>query len=282
MFLQEPGMMEAQDAIRHQVRRGWELTSAQYAIDRPQVFQRFGDRLVELLNPSPGQRVLDVGAGTGVVALRAAEQVGAHGQVIAVDFALAMVSQTRAAARGKWRNVLPVQMDAEFLALPGESFDLIACAFSLFQFVDMARALTEMHRVLKPEGCLGLSNWGPDFFTPVALMQRDLFREYKLRPLLANPITFKREQMRALLTAAGLGEVELFEDHVELWFDRPEEIWDWNYAMGPFPIMLERQLTAELRQELERRYVEMLRPLATPKGIACTFHPLYALARRAR
>jgi ubiquinone/menaquinone biosynthesis C-methylase UbiE len=275
-------MMTAQDAVRHQVRRGWEQTSAWYAIDRPQVFQRFGDRLVELLDLSPGQHVLDVGAGTGVVTLRAAERVGAHGQVIAVDFARAMVNQIRAAAQGKWRNVLPVQMDAEFLGLPSESFDLIACAFSLFQFVNMARALTELYRVLKPGGQVGLSNWGADFFTPVALMQRDLFREYNLRPLLTNPITFKHDQMRALLEAAGLTEIELIQEHVELWFKNPKEIWDWNYAMGPFPIMLEQQLTPDQRRELERRYIEMLKPLLTPQGIPCIFHPLYALARRAR
>jgi ubiquinone/menaquinone biosynthesis C-methylase UbiE len=272
--------METKDAVRHQVRRGWEQTSAWYAIDRPQVFQRFGDRLVELLDLSPGQRVLDVGAGTGVVTLRAAERVGAHGQVIAVDFARAMVNQIRAVAQGKWSNILPVQMEAEFLGLPNESFDLIACAFSLFQFVDMARALTELYRVLKPGGQVGFSNWGPEFFAPVAHMQRDLFREYHLRPLLTNPIAFKPEQMRALLETAGLVKIELIQEHVELWFERPEEIWDWSMAMGPFPIMLEQQLTAEQRRELERRYIEMLKPLVTPKGIACTFHPLYALARK--
>jgi len=272
--------MEAQDAVRNQVRRGWEQTSALYAIDRPRVFQRFGDRLVELLDLTPGQHVLDVGAGTGVLTLRAAERVRAHGQVIAVDFARAMVNQIRAAAQGKWRNVLPVQMDAEFLAFRGEGFDVVTCAFSLFQFVDMARALAEMNRVLKPGGQVGFSNWGPDFFAPVAHMQRDLFREYRLRPLLTNPIAFKPEQMRALLEAAGLVEIRLLQEQVELWFERPEEIWDWNMAMGPFPIMLEQQLTPEQQRELERRYIEMLRPLATPKGIACTFHPLYALARK--
>ncbi len=273
-------MIKAQDAVRHQVLRGWEQASAWYAIDRPQVFQHLGDRLVELLDLSPGQRVLDVGAGTGVVTARMAERIGIRGQVIAVDFARAMVSQICAATRGKGYNVLPVQMDAEFLGLPDESFELIACAFSLFQFVDMTRALTELHRVLKPGGQVGLSNWGPDFFTPVALMQRDLFREYHLRPLLTNPITFRHDQMRTLLEAAGLVEIKLLQEHIELCFERPEEIWDWNMAMGPFPIMLEQQLTPEQRRELEYRYIEMLKPLVTPKGIVCTFHPLYALARK--
>jgi hypothetical protein len=129
--------------------------------------------------------------------------------------------------------------------------------------------------VLKPGGQVGLSNWGPEFFAPVAAMQRDLFREFGLRPLLTNPITFKHDQMRGLMEAAGFVQVELVQDHVELWFEQPQEVWNWNAAMGPFPIMLEQQLTCEQRQEVERRYVEMLIPLQTPQGIACTFHPLY-------
>jgi ubiquinone/menaquinone biosynthesis C-methylase UbiE len=266
--------------VRREVRRGWEQTSAQYAIDRPQVFQRFADRLVALLNWSPGQRVLDVGTGTGVIALRAAERVGPHGQVTGVDCAWKMANQACTAAQGKWRNVSFAQTDAEFLALPNKGFDLVVCAFSLFQFVDMSRALSEMYRVLKPGGQVGLSNWGPEFFTPVASMQRDLFREFGLRPLLTNPITFKHDQMRALMEAARFSEVELIQDHVELWFEKPEEVWDWNAAMGPFPIMLEQQLTPDQQRELERRYVEMLAPLTTSHGIPCTFHPLYTLARK--
>jgi len=268
------------EIIRREVRRGWEQTSTQYAIDRPQVFQRFADRLAALLNWSSGQRVLDVGTGTGVIAWRAAERVGAGGQVMGVDCAWRMVNQARAAAQGQWRNVSFAQMDAEFLGLPDASFDLVVCAFSLFQFVDMGRALAEMYRVLKPGGQVGLSNWGPEFFTPVAAMQRDLFREYGLRPLLTNPITFKHDQMRGLMEAAGFVQVELVQDHVELWFEQPQEVWNWNAAMGPFPIMLEQQLTCEQRQEVERRYVEMLIPLQTPQGIACTLHPLYTLARK--
>jgi len=252
------------DTVRQQVRRGWEQTSALYAIDRPQIFQRFADRLAALLEWSPGQHVLDVGTGTGVAAFRAAERVGSHGQVIGVDCAWAMADKARATTQGKWRNVSFAQMDAEFLSLPNECFDLVVCAFSLFQFVDMGRALSEMYRVLKSGGQVGLSNWGPEFFTPVASMQRDLFREYGLRPLLTNPITFKHGQMRALLEAAGFVEVELVQDRIELWFEKPEEVWQWNAAMGPFPIMLDQQLTFDQRRELEHRYIEMLRPLLKP------------------
>jgi ubiquinone/menaquinone biosynthesis C-methylase UbiE len=264
--------------VRSHIRSGWELTSDRYATDRSQVFQRFANRLVELIDWSPGQRVLDIGAGTGLVALKAAERVGVAGTIVAVDFARGMLARARLVCNASRPQVLLAQMDAEFLGFPEEDFDKVTCAFSLFQFVDMPEALIQMHRVLSPGGMVALSNWGPGFFTPIAPMQRDLFRQYHIRPLLPNPIAFELDQMRELLQAAGFSKPRLICEHTDLWFEDPEEIWEWNLAMGPLPIMLEQQLTSEQRQELKHRYIEMLDPLRTTEGIKCTFHPLYALA----
>lgn len=259
--------------LKQHIRQGWEQTAARYAVDRPQVFQRFAERLVALAD-SPAQRVLDVGTGTGAVAVRVAERVSPGGQVIAVDLAWAMAARVP-----RQDGLATAQMDAEALGFPTAHFDRVTCAFSLFQFPDMRRALAEMRRVLRPGGQLALSNWGPGFVEPAATMQRDLFRAFGLRPLIANPITFRPEQLNALLQAAGFAAIELIQEQVELCFGGPEEIWEWNLAMGPLPVMLEQQLTPRQRDELHTRYLEMFAPLQTPQGIACTFYPLYALAR---
>jgi hypothetical protein len=50
--------------------------------------------------------------------------------------------------------------------------------------------------------------------------------------------------------------------------------------MGPFPVMLRQQLSAERQGELERRFTMMLQELMTDQGIACKFHLLYALAEK--
>jgi SAM-dependent methyltransferase len=171
-------------------------------------------------------------------------------------------------------------MDAEQLGFPTASFDSVTCAFSLFQFSDMNRALAEMWRVLKPGGQVGLSNWGPGYFSPVASLQRDLFREFGLRPLLVNPIAFKPDGLRALLCSAAFTAVELIEETDEVWFESAEQIWAFNLDMGPFPVMLQRQLTDGQRRELGRRFTMMLQDLMTDRGIRCTFHLLYALAEK--
>lgn len=267
--------------VRPLIRQGWEQTAAEYAQDRVGIFRRSGTRLLELLQPLPGSRLLDVGTGTGAVALQACRWVGKEGKVTGGDVASAMVSLARLAAGEQGlAGVTFCEMDAECLDAADASFDAVTCAFSLFQFPDMDQALAEMWRVLKPGGRLGLSNWGPGYFSPVASIQRDLFREFRIRPLLTNPIAIQPEALRTLLCRAGFTSVELIEETDEVWFEGPEQVWAFNLDMGPFPIMLQRQLSAGQRRELERRFGTMLQDLVTDRGIRCTFHLLYALAEK--
>lgn len=277
-------MLTATDGLtntRRLIHQGWEQVAAEYAKDRVGIFGRFAERLLKLLHPPVGSTLLDVGTGAGVVALQAATWVGPKGQVIGSDIATAMVSLAKQAAEEQGAvNVSFCQMDAEQLSFPDALFDTVACTFSLFQFLDMGRALGEMRRVLKPGGRLGLANWGPGYFSPIALLQRDLFREFGLRALLSNPIALKPAELETLLGEAGFAAVELIAETDEIWFVDPEEVWAFNMDMGPFPVMLERQLSAERRRELARQFVAMLENLMTEQGIGCTFHPLYALAEK--
>jgi ubiquinone/menaquinone biosynthesis C-methylase UbiE len=267
--------------VRRSIRQGWQGVATEYARDRSGIFGKCGIRLLELLRPSPGSKLFDVGSGTGAVALQASAWVGPEGQVAGSDVAMAMATLARqAVAEQRGTGIAFCQMDAERLGLPNASFDSVTCAFSLPQFPDMERALTEMRRVLKPGGRLALSNWGPGYFSPIASMQRDLFRKFGLRPLLTNPIAFKADQLRALLRKTGFTAVELIEETERVWFESPEEIWAFDLDMGPFPVMLRQQLSAERQGELERRFTMMLQELMTDQGIACKFHLLYALAEK--
>jgi ubiquinone/menaquinone biosynthesis C-methylase UbiE len=263
------------------IRQGWEEVATEYAQDRSGIFWRCGGRLLELLRPSPGSKLLDVGTGTGAVALQARAWIGPEGGITGTDVATAMVTIAKqAAAEQGITDITFRQMDAEQGDLPDASFDAVTCAFSLFQFPDMNRALAEMWRVLKPGGRLGLSNWGPGYFSPVASLQRELFREFGLRPLLTNPIAFRPDALQSMLRQAAFAAAELIEETDEVWFENPKEVWAFNLDMGPFPVMLQQQLTVAQRRELERRFTMMLQDLMTERGIRCTFHLLYALAEK--
>ena len=224
---------------------------------------------------------MDVGTGTGTVALQARSWVGVEGQVVGSDVATAMLKLAEQSAADQGIAGMTFRrMDGEQLGFPDASFDTVTSAFALFQFPLMSRALAEMWRVLKPGGRLGLSNWGRGYFSPVAALQRDLFREFGLRPLLTNPVGFRLDTLHTLLREAAFTAVELIENTEEVWVDNPEAIWAFNLDMGPFPVMLRQQLSAGERRELERRFTAMLQDLVTDRGIKCTFHVLYALAEK--
>lgn len=103
-----------------------------------------------------GQRVLDVAAGTGDLAVRLAGKVGPTGEVVLCDINDAMLTQARDRMidRGLAGNVRYVLSDAERLPFAEDYFDRITIAFGLRNVTDQDAALGAMHRVLKPGGSL--------------------------------------------------------------------------------------------------------------------------------
>lgn len=111
-----------------------------------------------------GQRVLDLGTGTGAVAERAAAIVGPRGQVVGVDISPEMLAQAgqRAAARGL-ENVAFREGRAEALPADDGSFDVVLASLSLMYVIDRAAAAREIARVLRPGGRLVAAVWsGPE------------------------------------------------------------------------------------------------------------------------
>ena len=113
-------------------------------------------RLVDLAGIKAGDRVLDVGTGAGVVARAAAERAGAAGRVMGIDISPKMVAHARerAAAQGLGGRLEYRVMDAENLDLDAAAFDVVVSLFALLHLPTPLRALTEMRRVLRPEGRL--------------------------------------------------------------------------------------------------------------------------------
>jgi len=144
----------------------WQVTgSAPEVYERelvPAVFGAWAPILAELAQPRPGERVLDVACGTGIVARIVAKRVGPSGTVIGVDLNPGMLSVARSVALTESRSGAPLQWqeaNADKLPFPDESFDLVYCQLGLQFFANRAAALREMHRVLRAEGRLALMVW---------------------------------------------------------------------------------------------------------------------------
>jgi SAM-dependent methyltransferase len=116
-------------------------------------FGGVGDSMLDLGKVAPGQRVLDVGSGTGDVAFAAAARVGPQGYVLATDYSENIIryAQQIADARGI-RNLETKTMDGENPDLPDALFDIVTARFSLFYMPNRQRALSEWRRLLKPGG----------------------------------------------------------------------------------------------------------------------------------
>jgi ubiquinone/menaquinone biosynthesis C-methylase UbiE len=142
-------------------RYGWDLASADYEPLWQTQLACVHDELIACASLVPGERVLDVACGSGLVAFRAAEAVGRHGQVVGVDLSGQMLDAARRRAEERnVRNASFQRMDAEDLQIADASFDVVLCALGLMYMPEPEQAVREMRRVLRPGGRMLVAVWG--------------------------------------------------------------------------------------------------------------------------
>ena len=142
-------------------RYGWDKASTTYERYWHEQLSPAQDRLLELAALRPGDSVLDIACGTGLVTFRAAALVRPGGSVVATDISDAMVEWViRAAGARGFTNVSARRMGAESLELPDATFDVALCALGLMYVPDAPAAMREILRVLKPGGRAVAAVWG--------------------------------------------------------------------------------------------------------------------------
>jgi len=115
--------------------------------------------LVALAALQPGERVLDLACGTGLVTRLAAPEVSPAGHVTGLDINAGMLAVARSLPPPSGASITWVEGNAGAMDLPDASFDVILCQQGLQFFPDKPAALREMHRVLVPGGRVVLSVW---------------------------------------------------------------------------------------------------------------------------
>jgi ubiquinone/menaquinone biosynthesis C-methylase UbiE len=121
----------------------------------PAIFGEWAPHLVQAAGVAPGQAVLDVACGTGVVAREAADRMGGRGRVVGLDLNQGMLTVAgRLRPDIAWRRG-----DAAELPFDDGSFDVVLCQAALMFFPDHARALREMARVAADGGTVAVQVW---------------------------------------------------------------------------------------------------------------------------
>ena len=138
----------------------WNQMSRLYGREVDRRFSPVVEALIRRASLRPGERVLDLGTGTGAVAVRAAVAVGAAGSVVGIDISQEMLRQARqATASLDLQNVDFTEGRAEAIPAEAATFDVVLASLSLMFVIDRAAAAREIARVLRPGGRFVAAIW---------------------------------------------------------------------------------------------------------------------------
>lgn len=162
----------------------------------------FLENLIPTFGLKPGQDILDVGTGTGLLIPFLLQAIGSSGSITAIDYAEKMVQ----ICRSKYAHIKNVSIelqDVEELNLPTESFDAVTC-FGLFPHLEnKEQSLYHMNRVLKPGSKLIIAH---------ALSSAEIQVHHSVYSAVAHDLLPEKQEMRRLLKSTGFIDISIEDE----------------------------------------------------------------------
>jgi SAM-dependent methyltransferase len=245
----------------------------------PTIGRPLAAQLVDVAALRPGERVLDVACGTGIVTRLAAERVGADGAVAGVDINPGMLGVARSAAPPElgidWHEA-----GAEALPFQDATFDVALCQMGLQFFPDKPAALRQARRVLVPGGRLVLNVPGP---TPriFGILADVLARHVK--PEAAGFVhqvfsLHEVQELESLARGAGFVDVSIRASDERLHLGAPEEFL-WQYLHSTPLATAVAELDGERRAAFAREVVAEWEPFVEHDALILLLRVVMASAR---
>ena len=166
------------------------------------------DTLIDRARPKAGERIIDVGCGSGATSIAFAQKVGSSGHVFGVDVSGPMLARARASAP----KDLPLDFvlaDATVHPFDPASFDLLASRFGVMFFAEPSRSFANLRKALRPSGRLAFACWrepreNPFFMAPLQAVYKHVPKLPQQGPDDPGPFSFAAEtRVHRILGEAG-------------------------------------------------------------------------------
>jgi ubiquinone/menaquinone biosynthesis C-methylase UbiE len=246
----------------------------------PYIGRPLADELIEAAAIQPGERVLDVACGTGVVARLAAERAGVSGSVDGLDMNPGMLEVARSVASSD-KSINWHQSSAESMPLSGGSYDVVTCQLGLQFMADKPAALAEMHRVLVPGGRLVLSVAGPTP-APFVIFADAVGRHINpgIAPFVHMVFSLSAtDELLALLTDTGFRDVSIEVHNRKLRLPPPRDFM-WQYIHSTPLAEVVAQAGEESQVALEQETVNGWQTFVEDGSMTVTPRMLLATGRK--
>jgi len=230
--------------------------------------------LIAAARLAPGQRVLDLASGPGLLTRSAQDVVGKDGLAIASD-----ISEGQLAC---CPDLIRVAADGEALPFASKSFDRVLCGLGLMFFPDDQVALREMRRVLAPDGSLALSVWGSACEVPLVEAALACMRRLLPPPKVVRPSIFRfgdPGELARRLASADFQGIEIEPCRFTTRFNNADAYWQGFLDLAGGAAESLSRLPAEKQQALAVAVAADLAPYAVAGGFEMTSTILIATAR---
>ena len=254
---------------------GWQLNE-----DGPEAYEKYivpafsgkwAQDIVDRAILRHGDRILDIGCGTGIVSRHAYKSMGESVNITGVDVNEIVLKKARDLSPSDTTSIEWKQCNVETLPFSDAKFDVVLCQQGLQYFHDRSRALTEVNRVLTSKGRAVFSVWRSLEYFPFYMALHNALERYvsaEAASILSSAfISGDAAQLRALFKSAGFNNIEICLEIKQMRYSPFSEFLIGGFAASPFGNDI-LELKESIREEMFQLIRESLSDYIDDHGLA--------------